>query len=93
MLRALKVYAGSPWEHQIPLRPMDWDSGSLRCLNVAKGWLTDCVENHEECLKGTTTLPSRVLDISCSGDLIKLVDGSGLSGRYASLSYCVSDPF
>jgi hypothetical protein len=69
---------------------MQGGSGSFQSLEVAKSWLRNCIENHDECVEGGTTLPSRVLDISLSNDMITLVDGSGLSGRYASLSYCVS---
>jgi hypothetical protein len=69
---------------------MDWDSGSIYCLEVAKSWVKDCVGNHEECIEGGTALPSRVLDISLSNEMITLTDGNSLLGRYASLSYCVS---
>ena len=82
---------GSPGNQKFPLLPMNWNSDSTRSLEVAKSWLRNCIENHENCAEGTPTLPSRVLDISSSNDIIRLVDGSGLSGRYASLSYCVSN--
>jgi hypothetical protein len=71
---------------------MEADSGSFQSLEVAKSWLSNCIDNHEECVDGGTTLPSRVLDISSSSDVIRLVEGSGLKGKYASLSYCVSRP-
>jgi hypothetical protein len=86
----LMMLPGSQSSQQFPLRPMDWDSGSSQCLEVAKSWLENCVEKHEECVEGDTTLPSRILDVSSLDNIITLVDGTDRSGRYASLSYCVS---
>ena len=60
---------------------------------MAESWINNCINSHEDCVNGETALPSRVLDITSSGDIIKLIDGIGLSGRYASLSYCVSELF
>lgn len=73
----------------MPLRPLDVDSGSAENLERAAAWVEGCVDGHENCAVGSTSLPSRVLDIGLSGNTIRLVDGSaGLSGRYACLSYC-----
>lgn len=35
------------------------------------------------------TLPTRVLDIGSQGDIIKLIDVTNQTGKYASLSYYV----
>jgi len=72
------------------LRPLEANSGSPSSLEIAASWLKGCVEEHENCSKEVSTLPSRVLDIGSqpSGNIVKLVYGAGLSGHYACLSYC-----
>lgn len=53
--------------------------------------LHNCLDHHKECrLVGELGLPSRVLSIEDDngGILVKLVETSGLSGRYCALSHC-----
>ncbi len=80
----------NPLANIYPLRPPVADSGSVDSLSVANTLVTDCMNNHKECLKDDVPLPSRVLDVGSSGDTIQLISGENLTGRYASLSYCVS---
>jgi hypothetical protein len=71
---------------------MDWDSGSIQSLDVVKSWISNCMDYHEDCMQDVMPLPSRILDVSLSNDMIALVEGSETLGRYASLSYCVRKP-
>lgn len=74
-----------------PARPLVRDSASIYNLDIVATWLRRCMEGHKnaECSKSSTTLPTRVLDVGVTGDIVRLVDGSQHRGRYASLSYCV----
>lgn len=80
----------SAWADKFHTRPWNVDSGSQSSLNVTTSWLENCVSKHSVCAASSEPLPSRVLDVSGSSDIIKLRDGSGLSGKYACLSHCVS---
>ncbi|KAK3342020.1 heterokaryon incompatibility protein-domain-containing protein [Lasiosphaeria hispida] len=61
-------------------------------FSLARGWIHDCLNNHEECTKTTDSLlPSRVLDLgSADGlNLRLLVNERGEHrGSYATLSHC-----
>ncbi|KAH8684290.1 heterokaryon incompatibility protein-domain-containing protein, partial [Tricladium varicosporioides] len=62
--------------------------GSQHSLDIAASLLSNCVEKHERCGQEITALPSRVLDVGLTGDMIRLIDSRGLSGKYISLSHC-----
>lgn len=73
------------------MRPLEPDSASSPSLDFVDSWLRKCTTEHHagRCSEESTVLPTRVLDIGSDGDIIKLVDGTDLTGRYACLSYCV----
>lgn len=52
--------------------------------------MKECSEDHQECLKEPSLLPTRILDAGAEGDVIRLVDGLHRTGLYVCLSYCVS---
>jgi hypothetical protein len=82
------VEAGSDLASKFPLRPIERDSGSRESLDVAAALVSNCIEKHERCAKEVTPLPSRVLDVGSTGDIIKLIDcPADLRGRYISLSH------
>ncbi|KAK8223351.1 heterokaryon incompatibility protein-domain-containing protein [Phyllosticta capitalensis] len=101
---SLSVKSDSPLASRFPLRPVEVDAGSASCLDIAKSWLEHCVENHtgatlqdklvqrgqlaQELDAKDPPLPTRVLEIDSDIETIRLLDGVGLSGRYACLSYC-----
>ncbi|VUC32975.1 unnamed protein product [Clonostachys rosea] len=67
----------------------DADSGSFESLNVAGRWIAECVDEHHECDKRVGPLPTRVLDVGFSDDMVKLIKTSAHdSGSYVALSYC-----
>lgn len=75
------------------MRPLELDSASHPSLDFVASWLQKCTSEHpkeKRCSEESTVLPTRVLDIGSHGDIIKLVDGNHQTGKYASLSYCVS---
>lgn len=86
------IRPASPAARFVPQQPFNPDSGSLRCLDMAASWISTCAHHHCPCATDEVppVLPSRVLDLGRAGDMIKLVDGSGRSARYACLSYRVS---
>lgn len=75
------------------MRPLELDSASDASLDFVASWLQKCTREHAtgRCSQGSTVLPTRVLDIGSQGDIIKLVDVTDQMGKYASLSYCVSE--
>jgi hypothetical protein len=89
-MHVLICFLESPLANTYRLRPPVADSGSVDSLKVASSLVTNCIDNHEECLKADVPLPSRVLDVGSSGNTFKLIDDENLTGRYATLSYCVS---
>ncbi|KAI0177585.1 heterokaryon incompatibility protein-domain-containing protein [Pestalotiopsis sp. NC0098] len=74
----------------IKLRPVDANSGSGHSLSATKSFLTTCRNQHEDCNADSSDvlLPSRVLDLGFSDDLIQLVEPRAQHGTYACLSYC-----
>lgn len=68
------VEADSPLAHQLRTRPMNPDTGSLHCLDMAAKWVNDCVDNHDCCPRQVSFLPTRVLDIGISEATIKLYE-------------------
>lgn len=73
------------------MRPLEPDSASDPSLEFVTSWLQKCTTEHPtgRCSEESTVLPTRVLDVGSGGDIIKLIDGTHQTGRYASLSYCV----
>jgi len=75
--------------------PLDPDLGSQANHDIAKGWLTDCRKNHQNCPDTAVppALPSRVLDVgSISSPTCRLVQTEGVPGHYAALSHCWGGP-
>ena len=72
----------------INTRPVNLTVGSENNFAVAKRWLEECQNSHEECKRESpTALPSRVLDVS--DNQIKLhVSSPGETSEYIALSYC-----
>ncbi|KAK8172896.1 hypothetical protein BKA80DRAFT_264119 [Phyllosticta citrichinensis] len=85
LVRTDKLHPGTPLASQLPLRPVETDSGSWQGLDRVNSWLEDCVK--KQTMSGEPSLPSRMLDINSDSSDIRLVRGSGRSGRYACLSY------
>lgn len=72
------------------LMPMNPDSGSKPCLDIAASWLKECHGQHQGCpTAAPAPMPSRILDVGTRGDIIHLLDNtSQLTRKYATLSYC-----
>ena len=68
-------------------RPIERDQGTPESFDIARAWLEECCQNHEQCAsKEEPLLPTRVLDVT-DADNIKLLISGGRA-RYAALSYC-----
>ena len=65
---------------------------SKACLEVARGWLKDCLSSHKNCKAQSPDqqLPKRVLDVGLNAEVneVRLVETQGASGSWAALSYC-----
>ncbi|KAF4332671.1 het-domain protein [Fusarium beomiforme] len=67
------------------------NAGAEDTLDVAKGWIRDCVQNHHTCIPPRVKLPSRILDLNAFDDpgKVRLWETQGQeSGSYITLSYC-----
>ncbi|KAI1332532.1 HET-domain-containing protein [Xylariaceae sp. FL0255] len=82
------VEAENPAAGILPSRPIHADSASSESLDTIGSFRRSCDASHELCSQDDSALPSRVLDIDGSGDVIKLVEPEDQTGRYACLSYC-----
>ncbi|KAM6522817.1 hypothetical protein FALCPG4_012431 [Fusarium falciforme] len=71
---------------------VDPDAGSRRTLNVAAGWIHDCVSNHDSCHPLQSPLPSRLLDLDAFDDPSKIrlweTKCTTRSDSYVTLSHC-----
>jgi Heterokaryon incompatibility protein (HET) len=67
------------------------DNGSEEALQLATGWLHDCITSHPECsATEACALPDRVVDIGLPEEPVprlRLMSGKGVKGRYACLSH------
>lgn len=69
--------------------------GPINNVRLMKTWLADCVANHSNCSRQSTTfLPSRLLDVNPLGTegVVKLVSSLSLKSKdipkYVTLSHC-----
>lgn len=58
-------------------------------MDIAANWVRECAHCHERCSQQNSTFPTRILDVGAANDIVNLVNGAGLTGTYACLSYCV----
>lgn len=64
-------------------------SDSPAALATIKGWILECVDEHESCVAPERPeLPTRVVDVGLSGETVKLVETRGAKDNYVCLSHC-----
>ncbi|KIJ59623.1 hypothetical protein HYDPIDRAFT_170697 [Hydnomerulius pinastri MD-312] len=77
-------------------RDINFNVGSEASYQLAKTWLWECTEGHEECPKyAQRPLPTRVLDVTPIGDSrqqIRLCIPNEKVAAYTALSYCWGGP-
>ncbi|KAI9458224.1 heterokaryon incompatibility protein-domain-containing protein [Boletus coccyginus] len=75
-------------------RDINLDVGSDASYQLAKTWLQECIQGHEDCPKYKDgPLPTRVLDVTPIGDSqIRLWVPDGKAAPYTALSYCWGGP-
>ncbi|PMD40315.1 HET-domain-containing protein [Hyaloscypha variabilis F] len=72
-------------------RPVNIDPSSDACINQAKSWIQNCIENHPNCPGlPDSQLPTRVLKI-IDDNTLQLYAGNE-KAQYATLSYCWGGP-
>ncbi|KAF4446154.1 hypothetical protein F53441_10130 [Fusarium austroafricanum] len=67
------------------------DAGAENTLELMRGWIHDCVQNHDACIPPKVQLPSRVLDLGAFDDhgKARLLETHGQeSSPCVALSYC-----
>ncbi len=72
-----------------PSRDLEPDTACARYLSQAKGWVRDCCEKHDRCKeRPSSTLPTRVLDVSFNNDFVFLRESAKTEeGSYVALSH------
>lgn len=89
LVLGLLILLDGPFTGIVPGRVRVSNPASDHGLSILRNWIKDCNEHHD-CISPVTTLPTRVLDVTASraGNLIKLLETQGQSGRYIALSHC-----
>ncbi|PQE24455.1 heterokaryon incompatibility protein [Rutstroemia sp. NJR-2017a BBW] len=68
--------------------PVD-DLGSEENFGIAREWIQNCIETHTHCSPvEDKILPTRLVDVGSEGNDPRLVQTSGLKGKYLALSHC-----
>jgi hypothetical protein len=72
-----------------PSRDLEPDTACDRYLTQAEGWVRDCCVNHSQCKERlSTTLPTRVLDVSIHEEFVFLCETEQTrKGAYVALSH------
>ena len=75
-------------------RPENLDVNSEAAFDLAKSWISTCLDSHDKCSNTSVPLPTRVLDLrTIKGDgLVKLCISQGKMAPYVALSYCWGGP-
>ncbi|KXT08751.1 hypothetical protein AC579_6427 [Pseudocercospora musae] len=83
---------GLPWR-----RPLTSSTSSAESMEVARGWLNDCIKHHvnigacsfdsEKSRYGGSQRPTRLIDLSRGLSDLRLVAGNEADGAYVALSY------
>lgn len=69
----------------------DVDLGSNGNYEIAKGWLSNCLHDHQHCPSADPhLLPSRVIDVGSidATNCRLLIPGNSIRGHYVTLSHC-----
>ncbi|KAK3115749.1 hypothetical protein LTR53_004620 [Teratosphaeriaceae sp. CCFEE 6253] len=81
--------SGTTAQSFVPGRPRTASSRSGLALQQMQRWLAQC-DQHRFCHTSTTTLPTRILQVSSSsrGLAVRLQETRGMAGKYTALSHC-----
>ncbi|KAL8708235.1 MAG: hypothetical protein Q9225_007632 [Loekoesia sp. 1 TL-2023] len=79
-----------------PLRYPSLHADSEECFDQIQKWYSNCIENHERCIRENLPLPTRLVEVvsqDLSPDKVRLCDSKNLNEqeqavRYLALSYC-----
>ncbi|RSM19666.1 hypothetical protein CDV31_001553 [Fusarium ambrosium] len=70
------------------------EANSSESWDMVQGWIQQCLDNHEECRRGSKDrpFPTRILDLGSNDTDPRLyVPGSNERGKYIALSHCWGD--
>lgn len=89
------IYSGIVPDKNSPLRnvllrEIHEDPKLPGCIDIAHGWLRDCLENHPLCIASAASLPAlptRVIDVGNEEQDPRLVLSGHAVGKYVALSY------
>ncbi|KAI1451579.1 HET-domain-containing protein [Annulohypoxylon moriforme] len=81
--------------YQIGRFRLDPDLSSQVNFDLARSWLSTCLNQHSACPNiETAILPTRVIDVSTDGNsrIPRVIDSQHMSDPYAALSHCWGGP-
>ena len=78
----------------VETRPENPDVSSKAAFDLAKSWISTCLDSHDKCSNISVPLPTRVLDLRTIEDdrVVKLCMSQGKMAPYVALSYCWGGP-
>jgi hypothetical protein len=86
-LAELAALAKPQWGNILSRALPSEDTSSEQAYQTIQGWICDCLQDHENCSKqSTSSLPKRVLRLE--GNQIQLRETEGTLAKYACLSHC-----
>jgi Heterokaryon incompatibility protein (HET) len=81
--------AAQAWDTLATAREISTSFGAKECLELAKKWMTDCVNLHRDCTrKSPSRSPRRIVDIGSDNTKMRLLEDEVVYGPYAALSHC-----
>ncbi|KAL7966585.1 heterokaryon incompatibility domain-containing protein [Trichoderma sp. SZMC 28014] len=88
---AMYATPGDPAASVVHAQALLQDLESPESFAEARGWMDECLANHDECPAHLPTdLPTRLIEVSRLGDpeSARLCETRGQKGHYCALSYC-----
>jgi hypothetical protein len=82
------------WDYMSVSKRISPQNDSSIALNIIKGWVADCVTQHDTTQDGFCTvsenpfLPTRVVDVGLDNGTVRVVESNGTKGKYICLSHC-----
>jgi hypothetical protein len=87
--------SGDPAARYVRTRPLNAFVSSTSSFNLAKKWISDCIDRHHQCPKLKPSLPSRVIHIGSEDGIVpcRIFNTHDIErAHYAALSYVWGGP-
>ena len=87
---SFEVLPTSPLASLVRGRPIATTSASDACFDQASHWMKNCLQNHPNCPRPKSVLPTRVIDLGGNPESpeVRLLHTHGQHGEWVTLSHC-----